>query len=134
MVDGLFRREFERFKDDQRACRALLEDDSGESIELSVIDIGAGGAALAGEDDTSEAPRLDGERLTTGRIKMSLPSLGKRKGTKIVDVGEYEVVREWGRGLGPDAGIAVRFCKPRSAWIKLMADERLADALAANND
>ena len=134
MVDGLFRREFKRIKDDQRACRALLEDDSGESIELSVIDMGAGGAALAGADDTSGIPQLGGERLATGRIKISLPSLGKRKGTKIVDVGEYEVVREWDRGLGPDAGIAVQFRKPRSAWIKLMADDRLGDALAATND
>jgi hypothetical protein len=123
-------RAHDRFKDDRRVCRATLEDGGGKSVKLSVIDISAEGAALTGVKDTSTSPRIRKKPLTQGRMKISVPSMGKRDGTKIIDVGDYEVVREWPRGLGDDAGLAVTFPKPRKAWVEHVADERFPLSLA----
>ncbi|MBN1346740.1 MAG: hypothetical protein JXQ73_28880 [Phycisphaerae bacterium] len=130
-MDGRTQR---RFKDDERVCRALLEDESGASAELSVIDVSTDGAALTGAKDTTKIPRAGRQAITRGTIKLRVPSTAKKKnpGTKVVDVGPYEVVREWARGLGDDAGIAVRFPKPRAAWVKLMQDERFTSSLRGN--
>ncbi len=128
-MDEQSRRAHQRFKDDQRVCRAELEDESGKSVKLSVIDLSTGGAALCGARDTSAIPKASRKPLTTGRVSFTVPSFGKRKATKTVKVGTYEVVREWPRGLGDDAGIAVRFPTPNKSWVKLMEDPRLPTAL-----
>ncbi len=128
-MNGRATRAHERYKDDRRVCRATLEDQSGGSIELSVIDMSAGGAALCGVGDTSHAPRASSKPLTKGRIKFAVPSTGKRKTTKTIDVGTYEVVREWSRGLGSDAGIAVMFPKARRGWVSLFDDHRFLTSL-----
>ncbi len=130
-MDDESRRAHERFKDDQRVCRAVLEEASGGSTELSIIDMSAGGAALCDVGDSTRTPRVSGRSLTKGHIKIKVPSTSKRKSTKrkTVDVGTYEVVREWPRGLGDDAGIAVKFTKPRQGWLKTMAEQRVLTSL-----
>jgi hypothetical protein len=114
------RRAHQRVKDDKRVCRARLDEASGGSIELSVIDMSAGGAALCGAKDTSHVPSTSAGRLSRGFISFKIPSTAKGKASRTVDIGPYEVVRDWGRGPGEDAGIAVRFTTPSKDWLKLM--------------
>ncbi len=125
------RRAHKRFKDDRRVCRAILEDESGRSAHLSVIDFAEGGAALTALRDTSRVPGAGGKPITKGRARMIVPSAGARKTTRTVEVGDYEVVRSWPRGLGDDAGVAVRFLRPRKAWRDIVSDDKLEARLAS---
>lgn len=128
-MDGQNRRKHGRLKDDYRLCRATLDDVSGDSVELAVIDMGAGGAALCDAQDSSRTPRGSNGSLTQGRVKMCVPSPAKRNANRTVKVGSYHVVREWPTGPGDDAGIAVRFDKVRSEWKKLLDSKSFAHAL-----
>ena len=123
------RRAHPRFKDDRRVCRARLEEETGGTVELTVIDMSAGGAALCGLKDTSSIPNVPHGRLKRGHISFKVPSTVKGKTAKSVDIGTYDVVREWPRGLGNDAGVAVRFNKPRKEWLKLLEDQRFLATL-----
>jgi hypothetical protein len=128
-MSGQSRRAHQRIKDDRRVCRAQLKGASGGSVELSVIDMGAGGAALCGAKDTSRIPQLPGDGFGKGHIKFRIPSGTKNKTYKTVDVGPFEVVRQWGRGPGEDAGIAVRFMKPHEDYLRLLGDQKFLSVL-----
>ncbi len=123
------RRAHPRFKDDRRVCCARLEEETGGTLELDVIDMSAGGAALCGLRSTRNIANLPHGQLKRGHVSFSVPSTAKGKALKMVDVGSYEVVREWPPNLGNDAGIAIRFRKPRKEWTKLIADERFLASL-----
>ncbi len=123
------RRAYPRFKDDRRVCRAFLEETSGETVELNVIDMSIGGAALCHVNDARKVPKTAEGALNRGRLKMRLPSLAGGKRKRNLDVGDYKVVRRWPTGPGPEAGIAVKFTKPLSGWVKALEDERLAESL-----
>lgn len=129
-MDDRDRRMCERVKDDYRLCRATLSDDSGETAELSVIDISEAGAAVCDWRDNTAIPSGDLCALTKGKITMRVPTPTKRNTNMTIRIGEYEVVREWPNGPGCDAGIALRFSNMKSGWEILMRDARFANSLA----
>jgi hypothetical protein len=89
----------------------------------------AGGAALCGVRDTSRIPQVGGDGPGKGQIKFRIPTGPKNKTYKTVDVGPFEVVRQWGRGPGEDAGIAVKFTKPHDDYLQLLGDQSFLSVL-----
>lgn len=123
------RRAHPRFKDDRRICRAFLEETSGETVELNVIDMSVGGAALCNAVDSRKVPKTSEGALNRGRLKMRLPSVAGGNRKRNIVVGDYKVIRRWPTGPGPEAGIALRFAKPLAGWVKALEDERFPQTL-----